>query len=132
MLNQAETTAQNRSPKLFGENALLSLQIDGASEPLVINPPRITALGRNLKPSHSEVVSIDFSRYQGQDKGVSRSHAFLYRSRDTLAITDAQSTNGTFVNEQRLPVGGTQVLQNGDVIRLGTLAIRITFTRLSL
>ncbi len=50
-------------------------------------------------------------------------HATLYREGHTYAITDHNSTNGTYVNEQR--VQGSYLLQSGDVIRIGRTTLRV-------
>src|SRR6476620_9181811 len=46
----------------------------------------------------------------------SKQHAFIEARPDGFFITDNQSTNGTFVNEQ--PIESSQ-LHDGDVIRFG-------------
>jgi len=47
---------------------------------------------------------------------ISRTHAYLARRDGSYVIEDVGSTNGTFVNGQRIR---RQVLQNGDRIRVG-------------
>lgn len=51
------------------------------------------------------------------DVEVSRHHARLVRSGDTFTIQDLGSTNGTFINEQR--ISGMMPLQSGDSVRMG-------------
>src|SRR3954454_585934 len=51
------------------------------------------------------------------DPEVSRRHAALRVSGDGVAVEDFGSTNGTFVNDQR--VQGVRALQDGDVVRFG-------------
>jgi len=52
-----------------------------------------------------------------QDSQVSKQHAEISQSGDQTYIRDLGSTNGTFVNNQR--VSGAQLLQPGDQIRIG-------------
>ena len=55
------------------------------------------------------------------DDGVSRQHAKIVRQPDgSVAITDLNSTNGTFCNGLRV---GTRVLKDGDKIQIGTTTI---------
>ncbi|MCC6129143.1 MAG: sigma 54-interacting transcriptional regulator [Acidobacteria bacterium] len=54
------------------------------------------------------------------DTAVSRRHAVLRRSKDRLEIEDLGSTNGTFVNGQRVRVSP---LSAGDKLRLGSVPI---------
>lgn len=51
------------------------------------------------------------------DPEVSRRHAALRVTGDGAAVEDFGSTNGTFVNDQR--VQGVRALQDGDVVRFG-------------
>jgi predicted component of type VI protein secretion system len=51
------------------------------------------------------------------DPEVSRRHAALRVTGDGVAVEDFGSTNGTFVNDQR--VQGVRALQDGDVVRFG-------------
>ncbi|WHT19899.1 FHA domain-containing protein [Crossiella sp. CA-258035] len=53
---------------------------------------------------------------------VSRRHACLDRSGDEVTVSDLGSTNGTWLNGQRLH--GPQPLRDGDLLRLGGLELR--------
>lgn len=53
---------------------------------------------------------------------VSRKHAILERSGASVTITDAGSTNGTFVNGIR--IDGPTVLRVGDVVQFGAATFR--------
>lgn len=62
------------------------------------------------------------------DEGLSRLHASIYREGERVWIVDENSTNGTFVNEQKVSPGGTP-LQNGDSVKIGNntnLSVRIS------
>lgn len=50
--------------------------------------------------------------------GISRLHSRIERSYGQYTLIDMESTNGTFVNDQRLY--GTHVLNHGDLIRLAS------------
>ena len=52
-----------------------------------------------------------------QDAKVSRRHAILHVSGETIELEDLGSLNGTFVNADR--VDGRQILLPGDVVRFG-------------
>jgi predicted component of type VI protein secretion system len=51
------------------------------------------------------------------DKEVSRIHATIERKDKAWFLADNKSTNGTFLNGQRVTVG--HILQDGDVIQVG-------------
>src|SRR3954451_10791660 len=64
----------------------------------------------------------------GDDPQLSRSHARITRgTRGALTIEDLGSSNGTFVNGQR--VEGVRVLRLGDVVRVGTTELAVTDER---
>src|SRR5436309_15551139 len=60
------------------------------------------------------------------DPEVSRRHAAIRAAGGGLAVEDLDSTNGTFVNDERIE--GTRELKDGDVVRIGNTALRIRAT----
>jgi diguanylate cyclase (GGDEF)-like protein len=76
--------------------------------------PGKNSLGR--QPDNDVLIS---------DESASRRHAEIYCHENNLVITDLSSTNGTFVNRQRLvqPL----VLRSGDQIRIGQQVANITY-----
>lgn len=57
-----------------------------------------------------------------RDRNVSRVHCQIVVTEKGCTLTDLQSTNGTFVNEQR----ATEVdLKTGDEIRIGTTLLQL-------
>ncbi len=64
----------------------------------------------------------------GDDPQLSRSHARMARGAGgALTIEDLGSSNGTFVNGER--VEGVRVLRLGDVVRVGTTELAVTDER---
>jgi tetratricopeptide (TPR) repeat protein len=60
----------------------------------------------------------------GGDPGLSRDHAAIHRTPDgDLTIEDHGSTNGTYVNNERITK--PQVIHAGDVVRLGSSTLRV-------
>ena len=60
------------------------------------------------------------------DPYVSGKHAQIEITREGVAITDLGSSNGTFVNEARLPANVRTVLSTNDTIRIGSKEYRIS------
>lgn len=56
--------------------------------------------------------------YSFSDEGLSRLHSTVYRDGDRVWIVDENSTNGTFVNGEKISAGGAP-LENGDVVKIG-------------
>ncbi|MBK8048775.1 MAG: FHA domain-containing protein [Anaerolineales bacterium] len=62
---------------------------------------------------------VDTTRSDGDAAGVSRRHAEVTRQSNQWFLQDLNSTNGTFVNNQRVPPQAQLPLHSGDQIRLG-------------
>ena len=62
------------------------------------------------------------------DSGLSRRNTTVFRDGDDILVVDEGSTNGTFLNGERL---GTQPrqLRDGDELRLGELLIHVFYSR---
>lgn len=66
---------------------------------------------------------VDLEPYGASMAGISRRHARLLRRPGGWFLEDLQSTNGTFLNENRLPPDQPVPLSHGDLIRLGRLTL---------
>jgi pSer/pThr/pTyr-binding forkhead associated (FHA) protein len=84
------------------------------------------AIGRQEVDS-SNPIEIDLTSYGGREKGVSRQHAALYRTRHTLSLVDLDSTNGTYLNGVRLTPHQPRLLRDGDEICLGNMRLHTRF-----
>jgi hypothetical protein len=110
-----------------GEEAHAVLYIEDAPEPIGIQSIGEMVMGRADEDSTTG-PELDLSPFQGLEKGVSREHAVLRWQGDVLFVVDLGSTNGTFVNGNRLAEQQVWRLNHGDKIHLGKLALRISFT----
>ncbi|HID65246.1 MAG TPA: FHA domain-containing protein, partial [Anaerolineae bacterium] len=66
---------------------------------------------------------VDLTPHGGEEGGVSRRHAKITMSGNQWLIEDLNSTNFTFVNNQKLNPGMPQPLNDGDQIRLGRVVL---------
>jgi hypothetical protein len=73
-------------------------------------PPGLSTIGR--EPTTGIVVD---------DESVSRRHASVARDGGHVVLTDLRSTNGTWINDQRLY--GARELRAGDMVRLGQVSM---------
>ena len=79
-------------------------------------------LGRETPLSQTKVVGVgrQAGAYLLIDNGsVSRRHAEISYANGQYVLRDLGSSNGTFVNEQRLESGSTHLLKHNDRIRFG-------------
>jgi len=107
--------------------AELFLNIRGVDTPLMLQFKDEMILGRKGTGETGPFV-LDLSPFGGDEKGVSRMHAAFRRLKNNLFLVDLGSSNGTFVNGQRLTSHQPNMLIEGDEIRLGNLIATITYT----
>lgn len=77
----------------------------------------------------TQIPDLDFSPFGALEKGVSRTHAAILREDTSLSLVDMGSSNGTFLNGQRLLRDQPRVIRDGDEIRLGKMVAHIYFKR---
>ncbi len=110
----------------LNRDSLVVLHVRDARESVEVEAAQRTVLGRSDSTSATK-PDLDLTPYGALEKGVSRLHAAIDRSDDTLTIVDMGSSNGTHLNGQRLVANQPRVLRDGDEIRLGKLIAHIYF-----
>jgi pSer/pThr/pTyr-binding forkhead associated (FHA) protein len=110
----------------LGPDAHIKLHVIGMPAPIVIQLKPAIILGRADKENLSE-MDVDLTLYGAAEQGVSRQHAVLELLRKTVMLTDLGSTNGTFLNDQRVMPQQRRVVRDNDEIRLGKLIMHIYF-----
>lgn len=110
----------------FGQDASIIIHIRDATEPVILQPAKKTVMGRADSTS-TQRPDLDLTPYGALEKGVSRIHAAIHRSDDTLTLVDMGSANGTHLNGQRLVPDQPRILRDGDEIRLGKLVAHVYF-----
>jgi pSer/pThr/pTyr-binding forkhead associated (FHA) protein len=70
---------------------------------------------------------LDLTADRGSDFGVSRLHASIQAQNRGVVLIDLGSTNGTLLNNYRLPPDLPYPLHNGDEIRFGRLLVHVFF-----
>jgi pSer/pThr/pTyr-binding forkhead associated (FHA) protein len=106
--------AQPSQFKHWGRTSALSLLSTGGGKSFSLGGGRALVVGRG----HQCQITID------DDDTVSSSHARLQLDAQgqRVAITDLDSSNGTFLNGKRITSGRAQV---GDMVRFGTAEFRL-------
>ena len=94
-----------------------------ATGSLLLLPQKDNVLIGRADPRGKVMPDIDLAIYGGGTAGVSRQHARLLRKGDDWIIEDLSSTNGTFVNDERVSPSRPTPLNNGDSVRCGQLVL---------
>lgn len=81
-------------------------------------------LGRG-DPISNFFPDIDLQLHGAMELGVGRRHLMLLVQNNQVFAEDLDSTNGSFLNRQRLLPRKPQPVQNGDELRLGNLVLSI-------
>ncbi|HSM58754.1 MAG TPA: FHA domain-containing protein [Candidatus Sulfomarinibacteraceae bacterium] len=68
---------------------------------------------------------LDLAEDEGMDAGVSRLHATINSSAEGVFVVDQNSTNGTQLNDFRLPPELPYPLHDGDELRFGQLLVHV-------
>jgi pSer/pThr/pTyr-binding forkhead associated (FHA) protein len=118
-----------------------------ASEPKASKPPKPAVYGRirfanggtlelsgnseffvgRADPPSGWLPAIDLAGHGGAAGGVSRKHARIFFKEGLPYAEDLNSTNGTFLNNTRLPAHTPRRIQNGDCLRFGQVQVDFTF-----
>jgi hypothetical protein len=84
-------------------------------------------LGRKLDEADEYERIIDLIPYDAFQLGVSRKHALVRRAPAGYEIIDLDSTNGTWVEEKRLPPNQPCPFPSGAQIRLGRMILTLLY-----
>jgi hypothetical protein len=73
-------------------------------------------------------VDIDLEIQESPDRiWSSRQHAVITCENGSLVIEDLNSSNGTYVNRNRVRPGQKQLLQGNDTIQIGEVQLKVLF-----
>ena len=132
---QTRLAEDNRQPEgdkpqgvsTFPAGSYLRLELEGSTEPILFQPKPETIFGRR-DPATGAMPDIDLTPFAGYRMGVSRRHAAIrFGDERSLDLWDLGSSNGTFLNSQRLSAHRPYRLHDGDELRLGQMVIRLFF-----
>jgi hypothetical protein len=104
----------------------LSIYIPGENNPVIVPLKDEFLLGRQAA---DEVTPIDLTSFRAADLGVSRRHAIIQFSASGGTLKDLGSSNGTWINENRLVSNRAYTLRSGDLLRLGHFLMFVYFSQ---
>lgn len=112
----------------FEADTRLTIRIRDRADMLTLDPVHELIIGR-ADPREGVEVDLDLTSFGAAEQGVSRRHAAIRRGEDTITLIDLESTNGTYLNGQRLLPHQPRVLRDGDEVRLGRLVFHLYFNK---
>lgn len=113
--------AQSATPAAVPAAATSAQVVASNGQTFMLSGKNSYLLGRE-DPVSGIYPDVDTTGTGGEDSGVSRRHAEIQQNGTQWILRDLGSTNGTFINNQRLAANSQGPLNPGDQIRLGTWA----------
>jgi len=104
----------------------IAIYVREFAAPIGIRKEHEFTLGR-LLAGDNEQAFIDLKPYGGYENGVSRRHALVRRTAEGYEILDLGSTNGTWMNKERLAPEKPYPIKSGAPISLGWLQIFMVY-----
>jgi len=111
----------------FQEGNEIVVHIRDAGNPILINMALEEVLFGRVDEASGTKPTLDLSPHGGLEKGVSRIHAAIRRGEGVISLVDLDSSNGTYLNGQRLASHQPRILRDGDEVRMGKLIMHIYF-----
>jgi hypothetical protein len=130
-INTAETrleaeqgSSQTQPPPPAQLQSWISLNMIESGQILPLADRTEFTLGRSAE-GQPIVPDVDLSPYNAYANGVSRLHAVLKLIQEQIIIMDLGSSNGTYLNGNRLPPYVETPVAHGDIVNLGKLKIQM-------
>jgi pSer/pThr/pTyr-binding forkhead associated (FHA) protein len=125
---EEERPARPRAERA-GEEATspaLSIEVEmlSSGRKVLLSADREILAGR-LDAAHGIFPELDLTTDGGLEQGVSRRHARIYTRDGTCFVEDLDSTNGTFLNGERLTPYLPYAFRDGDSLTLGTMTMKV-------
>jgi len=89
---------------------------------LVILTQGMTDRAHELKADRTTIGRVEDNMFQIAEPSVSSHHCEVLLRGSDIVIKDLDSTNGTFINNQKI---GESVLNPGQILRLGNVELRL-------
>ncbi|MBI5670133.1 MAG: FHA domain-containing protein [Chloroflexi bacterium] len=119
--------AATRKPGYQGKvvPGFIAVYVMDETAPLLFEDKGTLTFGRSALGEKPPTINL--TRYHAGLLGVSRRHAAIEVLETEHTITDLNSSNGTWLNQEPLIPGKPYALRSGDAIRLGHLALHVYF-----
>lgn len=103
----------------------IAIYAAGSLKPMYLQFDTELVLGRKGEEP-VECALLDLSEFGGYQAGISRRHAIIRKREEGYEITDLASTNGSWLNDERLVPNKPIPLASGSQLRFGHLRVLIS------
>ena len=104
----------------------IAIYAAGASKPIYLWFDKELVFGRKEQDLPKDTL-LDLSEFDGYQSGISREHAMIRRMGNGYEIVDLASTNGSWLNEERLIPNKPVPLVSGSQLRFGHLRLLFVY-----
>jgi len=108
----------------------IAIYAAGVSKPAYLRFDKDLIFGRKGKESAEDAL-LDLSEWGGYQAGISRRHAMIRKREDGYEIIDLASTNGSWLNNERLAPNEPVPLASGSQLRFGHMRLLVVFSLVS-
>lgn len=108
----------------------IGIHVEGEPRPLYVPIYWQLIIGRTREDTSASQAFLDLSSMNAAAKGVSRRHAMIRRHTSGYEITDLSSTNGTWLNDEKLVPNKPYPFASGSQIRIGKLRLLVIYRTL--
>jgi len=98
-------------------------------QPITIQKENAFILGRTSAEIITREPLVDLTQFGALELGISRVHAKILHSKAGYQIMDLESSNGTWLENQRLIPKQPYPIESGDRIRIGRMNILVFYPR---
>lgn len=102
----------------------IEVEVLNTGRKVLLSADREILVGR-LDAAHGIFPELDMTTDGGLEQGVSRRHARMYTREGTCFVEDLDSTNGTFLNEERITPYLPYAFRDGDLLMFGTMRLKV-------
>jgi hypothetical protein len=103
----------------------IALFLPGSTTPIAVRTEKEFIVGRAVKGMPEPLV--DLTEFDGYVMGVSRQHALIRSTGSEYVLIDLQSSNGTWLNGQRIVPDKPYPLPSGTAVYLGRLRLFVLY-----
>ncbi|HEY5730840.1 MAG TPA: FHA domain-containing protein [Anaerolineales bacterium] len=108
----------------------IAIYLAGTPKPLYLHFDKELVLGRKSDKAPEDSL-LDLTKMGGYQMGLSRRHAIIRRAETGYEIMDLSSTNGSWMNDEKLVPNQPYPLKSGAQLRFGRLRLLILYNPVS-